>query len=122
MSDVGHLDFLDEARKQGDFLIVGIHTDPVSSYSLTLSILCMSTCVKVLLLNNFMKENSSFCPRNKKGRRVFTFPAVCLCICTLAHPYILASGYHKVLEVLHILHNDTDESSFTLWFKKSLFF
>jgi hypothetical protein len=28
--DVGHLDFLEKARKQGDYLIVGIHTDPVS--------------------------------------------------------------------------------------------
>ncbi|RZF48207.1 hypothetical protein LSTR_LSTR006174 [Laodelphax striatellus] len=26
---VGHLDFLEKARKQGDFLIVGLHTDPV---------------------------------------------------------------------------------------------
>lgn len=26
---VGHLDFLEQARKQGDFLIVGLHTDPV---------------------------------------------------------------------------------------------
>lgn len=25
---VGHLDFLEEASKQGDFLIVGLHTDP----------------------------------------------------------------------------------------------
>lgn len=26
---VGHLDFLEQARKQGDYLIVGLHTDPV---------------------------------------------------------------------------------------------
>ncbi|KAE8737862.1 hypothetical protein FOCC_FOCC016674 [Frankliniella occidentalis] len=26
---VGHLDFLEQARKHGDFLIVGLHTDPV---------------------------------------------------------------------------------------------
>lgn len=26
---VGHLDFLEEARKQGDYLIVGLHTDPI---------------------------------------------------------------------------------------------
>lgn len=26
---VGHLDFLEKARQQGDFLIVGLHTDPV---------------------------------------------------------------------------------------------
>ncbi|XP_059477496.1 ethanolamine-phosphate cytidylyltransferase [Neocloeon triangulifer] len=26
---VGHLDFLEQARAQGDFLIVGLHTDPV---------------------------------------------------------------------------------------------
>lgn len=26
---VGHLDFLEQARKLGDFLIVGLHTDPV---------------------------------------------------------------------------------------------
>uniref|UniRef100_A0A1B6CVY4 ethanolamine-phosphate cytidylyltransferase n=3 Tax=Clastoptera arizonana TaxID=38151 RepID=A0A1B6CVY4_9HEMI len=26
---VGHLDFLEKARKEGDFLIVGLHTDPV---------------------------------------------------------------------------------------------
>lgn len=25
---VGHLDFLEKAREQGDFLIVGLHTDP----------------------------------------------------------------------------------------------
>ena len=25
---VGHLDFLEKARKQGDFLIVGLYTDP----------------------------------------------------------------------------------------------
>lgn len=26
---VGHLDFLEQARKHGDYLIVGLHTDPV---------------------------------------------------------------------------------------------
>lgn len=26
---VGHLDFLEQARNEGDFLIVGLHTDPV---------------------------------------------------------------------------------------------
>lgn len=26
---VGHLDFLEQARKRGDYLIVGLHTDPV---------------------------------------------------------------------------------------------
>ena len=26
---VGHLDFLERARKEGDFLIVGLHTDPI---------------------------------------------------------------------------------------------
>lgn len=26
---VGHLDFLEQAHKLGDFLIVGLHTDPV---------------------------------------------------------------------------------------------
>lgn len=26
---VGHLDFLEAAKKEGDFLIVGLHTDPV---------------------------------------------------------------------------------------------
>lgn len=26
---VGHLDFLEKARAQGDYLIVGLHTDPV---------------------------------------------------------------------------------------------
>lgn len=26
---VGHLDFLEKARQHGDFLIVGLHTDPV---------------------------------------------------------------------------------------------
>jgi ethanolamine-phosphate cytidylyltransferase len=26
---IGHLDFLEEAKKLGDFLIVGLHTDPV---------------------------------------------------------------------------------------------
>lgn len=26
---VGHLDFLEKARQEGDFLIVGLHTDPV---------------------------------------------------------------------------------------------
>lgn len=26
---VGHLDFLEQAKKQGDYLIVGLHTDPV---------------------------------------------------------------------------------------------
>lgn len=29
MFHVGHLDFLEQARKQGDYLIVGLHTDPV---------------------------------------------------------------------------------------------
>ena len=28
--DVGHLDFLEKAAAKGDFLIVGLHTDPVS--------------------------------------------------------------------------------------------
>lgn len=26
---VGHLDFLEQARKLGDYLIVGLHTDPI---------------------------------------------------------------------------------------------
>lgn len=26
---MGHLDFLEKARKLGDYLIVGLHTDPV---------------------------------------------------------------------------------------------
>lgn len=26
---VGHLDFLEKARQEGDFLVVGLHTDPV---------------------------------------------------------------------------------------------
>ena len=26
---VGHLDFLEKARAEGDFLIVGLHTDPI---------------------------------------------------------------------------------------------
>ena len=26
---VGHLDFLEKARAEGDYLIVGLHTDPV---------------------------------------------------------------------------------------------
>lgn len=26
---VGHLDFLEQAKKHGDYLIVGLHTDPV---------------------------------------------------------------------------------------------
>lgn len=29
MFHVGHLDFLEEAKKFGDYLIVGLHTDPV---------------------------------------------------------------------------------------------
>jgi len=29
IQDVGHLDFLEKARKQGDYLIVGMHSDPV---------------------------------------------------------------------------------------------
>ena len=28
MFHVGHLDFLEKARAEGDFLIVGLHTDP----------------------------------------------------------------------------------------------
>ena len=28
-SDVGHLDFLEQASKLGDYMIVGVHTDPV---------------------------------------------------------------------------------------------
>ena len=28
--DVGHLDFLEKASKEGDYLIVGLHTDQVS--------------------------------------------------------------------------------------------
>ena len=31
-SDVGHLDFLEKVSKEGDYLIVGIHTDSVSCY------------------------------------------------------------------------------------------
>jgi bifunctional ADP-heptose synthase (sugar kinase/adenylyltransferase) len=27
--DAGHVDFLEEAAKQGDYLIVGVHTDQV---------------------------------------------------------------------------------------------
>lgn len=30
LSDIGHLDFLEKASKMGDYLIVGVHTDPVS--------------------------------------------------------------------------------------------
>lgn len=30
LSDVGHVDFLEQASKHGDYVIVGIHTDPVS--------------------------------------------------------------------------------------------
>ena len=30
-ADVGHLDFLEKASKEGEYLIVGIHTDPVST-------------------------------------------------------------------------------------------
>ena len=26
---VGHLDFLEKARTEGDYLIVGLHTDPI---------------------------------------------------------------------------------------------
>lgn len=26
---MGHLDFLEQAKKHGDYLIVGLHTDPV---------------------------------------------------------------------------------------------
>lgn len=26
---VGHLDFLEKARAEGDYLIVGLHTDPI---------------------------------------------------------------------------------------------
>lgn len=29
MFHVGHLDFLEKARQEGDFLIVGLHTDPI---------------------------------------------------------------------------------------------
>lgn len=29
MFHVGHLDFLEKARAEGDYLIVGLHTDPV---------------------------------------------------------------------------------------------
>lgn len=29
MSDVGHIDFLEKAAKEGDYLIVGLHTDLV---------------------------------------------------------------------------------------------
>lgn len=28
--DVGHLDFLEKAAAEGNFVIVGLHTDPVS--------------------------------------------------------------------------------------------
>jgi len=28
---VGHLDFLEKARAEGDYLIVGLHTDPIAN-------------------------------------------------------------------------------------------
>lgn len=28
---LGHLDFLEKAKAEGDFVIVGLHTDPVSN-------------------------------------------------------------------------------------------
>ena len=30
LSDVGHLDFLQQVSKHGDYIIVGVHSDPVS--------------------------------------------------------------------------------------------
>lgn len=36
-TDVGHVDFLEKAAAQGDFLIVGLHTDPVSGRSIVIS-------------------------------------------------------------------------------------
>ena len=31
IQDIGHLSFLEEASKLGDFIIVGVHTDDVSN-------------------------------------------------------------------------------------------
>lgn len=61
---VGHLDFLEKAKKEGDYLIVGLHTDPVvnrykgSNYPImnlherVLSVLACKVC--------FKKENIYF--------------------------------------------------------------
>lgn len=55
---VGHLDFLEKAKKEGDYLIVGLHTDPVvnrykgSNYPImnlherVLSVLACKVCFK----------------------------------------------------------------------------
>jgi len=60
---VGHLDFLEKAHQHGDFLIVGLHTDPVVNLykgfnypimNLHERVLSVLACKVIIFLNGFL--------------------------------------------------------------------
>lgn len=56
---IGHLSFLEEARKLGDYLIVGIHSDQVSLFTSSFVIMQNSRLLPEILSDSFF--NSMCC-------------------------------------------------------------
>lgn len=108
---VGHLDFLQKAKELGDYLIVGLHTDPVvnsyksSNYpimNLHERVLSVLAC-KVSLLSK-SSFNISFhvavffpCP-NKDGEKNYAFSFAVIFDCTLPN-----KNYYNILIYLCLI-------------------
>lgn len=80
---VGHLDFLEKAKEKGDFLIVGLHTDPVVNLYKGSNYPIMNLherVLSVLACKVSLSKLKIFCFVREKMLKQFFFIIIAVCI------------------------------------------